>query len=98
MDQDPVWDLLSKDAQAHPVSPSPWFAVRTAALAAPRSRWLSPLSRWLLPVPLAALAAVAVLTIHGLHAPKSVSGQETYVSTESEFEQHMEFLFASSND
>ena len=80
------------------MSPSPWFAVRTDALAAPRRRWLSPLSRGLLPIPLATLAAIAMLTIHGLHGPKSTSGQATYVSTESEFEQHMEFLFASSND
>jgi len=96
LENDPVWDLLSKDAAAHPVNPSPWFAARTAALATPRKRVFSPLMRWLLPVPLASFAALAMLTLHGLHAPGAAGSSRTYVSTESEFEQHMEFLFASS--
>lgn len=95
LERDPVWDLLSKDAVDHPVTPTPWFAARTAALATPRKRMFSPLMRWLLPVPLAALASVAMLLVQG-HGPGTVGSAGTYVSTEAEFEQHMEFLFASS--
>lgn len=94
LEQDPVWDLLSKDAANHPVTPSPWFAARTAAMATPRQRMFSPLMRWLLPVPLAALASVAMLLLQG-HGPGTVGSAGTYVSTEAEFEQHMDFLFAS---
>lgn len=94
LEQDPVWDLLSKDAKAHPVNPSPWFAARIAAFATPRTKGFPSLVRWLLPVPLAALAALAVFVLHG--GPGSVNHSGTYVSTEAEFEQHMEFLFASS--
>jgi hypothetical protein len=96
LEQDPVWDLLSRDAEDHPVIPSPWFAARTAALVTPRKRFFSPLMRWLLPVPLAGLAALAMLALHGGHGLGIMGTSGTYVSTEAEFEQHMDFLFASS--
>lgn len=97
LEKDPVWDLLSKDAADHPVIPTPWFAARTAALVTPRRRLFSPLMRWLLPVPLAAFAALVMLALNGAHGPGIIKSSGTYVSTESEFEQHMEFLFASSD-
>lgn len=96
IEHDPVWDLLSRDAAAHPVSPSPWFAARTAALATPRKKAFSRILRWLIPIPLAGLAALAMLTLHGGHGNGSRGSSGAYVSTEAEFEQHMEFLFASS--
>jgi hypothetical protein len=47
--------------------------------------------RWLIPVPVAAFAAFTALLIfsHG-----GIGRWGTYVSTEAEFEQHMELLFA----
>lgn len=91
MENDPVWDLLSKDASRHPVTASPWFAARTAALAVPRKHPLTSMLRWLIPVPVAAFAVFAALMIfsHG-----GIGRWGTYVSTEAEFEQHMELLFA----
>jgi hypothetical protein len=90
-ENDPVWDLLSNDASRHPVTASPWFAARTAALAEPRKHHLTSMLRWLIPVPVAAFAALAALLIFS-HGGIGRSG--TYVSTEAEFEQHMELLFA----
>jgi hypothetical protein len=90
-ENDPVWDLLSKDASGHPVTASPWFAARTAALAEPRKHPLTSMLRWLIPVPVTAFAALAALMIFN-HSGIGRFG--TYVSTEAEFEQHMEFLFA----
>jgi hypothetical protein len=94
---DPVWDLLSRDAVQHPVTPSPWFADRTAARAVPRKAPLGhliPVSlRWMLPFPAAALAMLAMLAIHGSH---SIGKSNMYVSSNAEFEQHMEFLCSSS--
>jgi hypothetical protein len=91
-ENDPVWDLLSKDASGHAVTASPWFAARTAALAEHRKHPLAPMLRWLIPVPMAAFAAFAALLIFS-HGGIGRSG--AYVSTEAEFEQHMELLFAS---
>lgn len=87
-ENDPVWDLLSKDASEHPVTVSPWFAARTASLAGPRKHPLASMLRWLIPIPVAALAALLILS-HG-----GIGRSGTYVSTEAEFEQHMELLFA----
>ena len=89
VEDDPIWDLLSKDASTHPVAASPWFAARTAALAEPRKHPLTSMLRWLIPVPVAALAALMLFN-HG-----GIGRFGTYVSTEAEFEQHMELLFAS---
>jgi len=88
LDTDPVWDLLKKDASAHPVSPSPWFAARTAALVREQSPAAGFLRRWMIPIPFAALAAV-VLAVH-FAAP--VTKQGGFVSSDEEFEQHMELL------
>lgn len=94
-ENDPVWDLLTRDRKTHPVVPSPWFATRTVALArsSTRSRrpaWL----RFLLPIPLAGVAALILLAtrvvpIAGTHIDSS------FVSSEEGFEQNMEMLFAS---
>ena len=88
LEKDPVWDLLRKDATAHPVSPSPWFAARTAALLREQAPAHGFLRRWMIPIPFAALAAV-VLALH-LAAPLPKQGG--FVSSEEEFEQHMELL------
>jgi hypothetical protein len=96
MDQDPLWDLIRRDAVAHASvqNPSPWFATRTVAKAReiPQSHRIltapSFLRRLLLPIPLAGLAALLVFALH--LETKSSSG--TFVSSEAEFEQHMEML------
>jgi len=91
VENDPVWDLLSKDASTHPVTASPWFAQKTASLAEPRKHPLTSILRWLIPVPIAAFAALAALMAFN-HGGIGRSG--SYISTEAEFEQHMELLFA----
>jgi hypothetical protein len=48
--------------------------------------------RWLIPVPMAAFAALAALLIFSYGG---IGRSSAYVSTEAEFEQHMELLFAS---
>ena len=88
-ENDPVWDLLSKDASGHAVTASPWFAARTAARAEHRKHPLAPMLRWLIPVPMVAFAALLIFS-HG-----GIGRSGAYVSTEAEFEQHMELLFAS---
>jgi len=89
-ENDPVWDLLSRDARAHPVASSPWFATRVAAkaLATPQRCRRSPslLLRWLIPIPLACSALLAVVAWN--HSRDA----------EEKFEQHMEFLASSSYD
>jgi hypothetical protein len=86
-DKDPVWDLLKRDATSHPVTPSPWFATRTAALIHKQVPAFGFLRRWMIPVPFAALGAI-VLVLHTA-APTSKGG---YISSEEDFEQHMELL------
>lgn len=86
---DPVWDLLARDAAAHPILPSPWFATRVSAhvlaedRTAPSRQWI----RWFLPVPIAAAFLAAV----GLW-------QFERQASEERFEQHMEYLASSSYD
>jgi hypothetical protein len=95
VENDPVWDLLSKDASTHPVTTSPWFAQRTAALAEPGKNPLTSILRWLIPVPIAAFASFAALAALMAFNHGGIGRFGTYVSTEAEFEQHMELLFAS---
>ena len=87
---DPVWDLLSRDAAAHPAVPSPWFATRVAAqaLATPQKGNRSPflLLRWMIPVP---LACSALITLAAWNHSRNA---------EEKFEQHMEFLASSGYD
>jgi hypothetical protein len=89
-ESDPVWDLLSRDARSHDVSPSPWFATRVSAmaLATPQDGRRSPVSllRWLIPIPLACSALLAV-----------AAWNHSRISEE-KFERHMEFLASSSYD
>jgi len=95
---DPLWKLLSADAKAHPIAPSPWFAARTVAQARKRGQWniKSLLFRWLLPIPLAGLASVALIVSHGTGSQDLLSSEKaraySYVSSDSDFEQHMNLL------
>ncbi|MEI6081977.1 MAG: hypothetical protein WCR44_06070 [Verrucomicrobiota bacterium] len=93
---DTLWNLLSADAKAHPIVSSPWFAARTLAQvrAHRQSNTKSLLFRWLLPIPLAGLAAVALLALHGVGSQNLLGFGKagTYVSTDSEFEQDMDLL------
>ena len=91
-DQD--WDLLARDAAAHPVEPSPWFAARTAALVQPREKSRFALLRWILPLPLplTALAAMLFVTLQSNHQPVAT---DPSVASEERFEHNMEMLFAS---
>jgi hypothetical protein len=90
LEKSPVWDLLAADAAAHPVNPSPWFSTRTVAQAcSQRQGSMSVLFRWLIPIPIAVLVALAFLPIHGFGV------HNAYVSSDSEFESHMEFLSSS---
>ena len=95
---DTLWNLLSADAKAHPIAPSPWFAARTVAQVRPNGQWntRSLLLRWLMPIPLAGLALVALLFSQGVGVQNlkdfGKSGAYSYVSTDSEFEQHMDLL------
>jgi hypothetical protein len=96
--------LLKRDAAAHPVQESPWFASRTAGIARslPQDQGskFSSLSifltgkrlRWLLPLPLAGLAALALFCSHQGLLPTS---SRAFSSTESDFEQHMEMIASS---
>jgi len=98
-DQEPLWNLIRTDSAAHTAahSPSPWFATRTVAkaLSTPQSHGIlttpSFLRRILLPIPLAGMAALLFFAMHVTQ--KSSSG--TFVSSEAEFEQHMEMLVSS---
>lgn len=96
LEKSPVWDLLSADAAAHPSNPSPWFVTRTVAQARShrqrRSRSL--FFRWLMPLPLAGLAALAFLTLHGLGI-HGLGKSGAYVSSDSDFEEHMELMSTS---
>jgi len=97
---DSLWSLLSADAKAHPIAPSPWFAARTVAQARAitQGQWNTRalLLRWLMPIPLAGLALVALLFSQGVGLQNLKDfgklGADSYVSTDSEFEQHMELL------
>lgn len=95
MEADPLWDLLRKDAQAHPISPSqaysPWFAARTTALIHKQVPATGFFRRWMIPIPFAALGAV-VLTLH-FAAP--LTKPNAFISSEEEFEQHIELLASS---
>jgi hypothetical protein len=93
--EDPVWELLSKDAASRPIVCSPWFAAHTAGLAVGLTQSGRPplgfqrILRWLLPLPLAGVAALLILTAQdALHLEKSCP----FVSTEEEFERNMELL------
>jgi hypothetical protein len=86
-ENDPVWDLLKSDATAHPVIPSPWFAARTAALIHKQTPVFGFLRRWMIPIPFAALGLI-ILALHTA-TPISKGG---YISSEEDFEQHMELL------
>ena len=105
--QDPVWDLLAKDAKVYPVEEPDWFATRITAMAlqtpqqSARFGGLSFHLKWWMPIPLAGVAALALL----LHAATpaltpsldSNSPEHSLVSNTSEkmFEQHMEMLASS---
>jgi hypothetical protein len=97
-ERDPVWDLLSKNASPYSVTPSPWFAARTAAKARgiPQSHsylfGIHQLRRWLLPIPLAGVACLMFLTLHHPATLKSFPTIPTTASSEEEFEQHMALL------
>lgn len=96
--RDALEQLLAKDAQTYPVQDAPWFATRAAALAREipqqgRGFLLSAVSlrlRWLLPIPLAGIAAFALLVMQ--HAAPSASHLGAFNSSESEFEQHIEMV------
>lgn len=91
--RDQVWDLLARDAVAHPVEPSPWFAARTAALVEPREKSSRlHLLRWILPLPLTALAAMLFVTLQPDHQPTAT---DSSLTSEERFEHNMELLFAS---
>ena len=94
--EDVLARLLTKDARSYPVQASPWFASRTAALAREVFQQkkggfflssASPRLRWLLPVPLAGLAAFALLMMQ-----HTASHSGIFNSSESEFEQHIEMV------
>jgi hypothetical protein len=96
LDKDPVWDLLLQGRQDP--RPSPWFAVRTEAMAratpqSGTSSWkdvLRRLPRWILPIPIAGLACLAILTARH---PKDRGSVTTAASlSEEAFEQHMNLL------
>jgi hypothetical protein len=97
LQHDQLWDLLSSDAEVHPVAPSPWFAARTVAKARSLGQWRTRalLFRWLMPIPLAGLAAVALLSLHGIGTPGSSLSSNTYISSNSDFEAHMELMSSS---
>jgi hypothetical protein len=106
-EKDAVWHLLAEDAKAHPIEESSWFAARTTAKALDTAQYKTAQSRglfsrvsftlpdlrWLMPLPLAGVVAVTLLLIQ--HGPLS-SHSQTFSSSESEFEQHME-MFASND-
>ena len=94
---DHLWNLLAADAKVNPVTPSPWFAARTVAQARTLGQWRTRtlLFRWLMPIPLAGLAAVALLSLHGIGTPGSSLSSNTYISSNSDFEDHMELMSSS---
>ena len=107
VEKDPVWDLLSKDATTYPVKESAWFAARTAAMAqqTPQgSSFISGISthlRWWISVPVAGVAAIALLLHTGnpLATTSKLSQSSPAIvtanSAETMFEQHMEMLASS---
>jgi hypothetical protein len=101
---DPLWNLLAQDAKAFPLADrmksSTWFATRTAALAlqTPQkesffTKFPSGFSaiRWWMPIPLAGVAALALLL-----SPHGTPQKDSPLLSEAEFEQHMELIV--SND
>ena len=88
-EKDPLWELLVRDAKAHPVVPSPWFATRVVAkaLATPQLGQRSfHLLRWLVPVPVACSTLLALAAWN--HSREA----------EEKFERHMDFMASSSYD
>jgi hypothetical protein len=84
-------DLLREDAARHPVEVSPWFAARTTALATASRRKGRLWSRWFLPIPLAALCALVLVSVHNGGFPYLTGISAT---SEAQFEQDMELLIA----
>jgi len=96
-EDDLIWNLLAADAKAHPIAPSPWFATRAVAQVRRRGQWsiIALLLRWLMPIPLAGFAVVALLSLQGVgHQNPRDFGKtgSSYVSSDSDFEQHMDLL------
>lgn len=83
--------LLRQDASLHPVRVSPWFAARTTALASATRRPGRLWNRWFLPVPLAALCALVLLSVHNGGLSHLTGGATV---SETQFEQDMETLIA----
>lgn len=99
-ESDPVWKLLSAEFRRNPAPSSEWFAVRTVAKAMAggqiqaETTWFSRNLRWLLPLPLAASLGIALLAIHRENPLKegNISPSSSFVSSQEEFEEHMELL------
>ena len=99
-ESDPVWKLLSAEFRRNPAPSSEWFAVRTVAKALAggqiqaETTWFSRNLRWLLPLPLAASLGIALLAIHRENPLKegNISPSSSFVSSQEEFEEHMELL------
>jgi len=99
-ESDPVWKLLSAEFRRNPAPSSEWFAVRTVAKAMAggqiqaETTWFSRNLRWLLPLPLAASLGIALLAIHREKPLKegNISPSSSFVSSQEEFEEHMELL------
>jgi len=97
---DPVWKLLSAEFRLNPAPSTEWFAVRTVAKAMAggqiqaETTWFSRNLRWLLPLPLAASLGIALLAIHRENPLKegNISPSSSFVSSQEEFEEHMELL------
>jgi hypothetical protein len=97
---DPVWNLLSQEFRHTPPPPTEWFAVRTVAKAMATGQnqaeetWLSRNLRWLLPLPLAASLCIVLLAVHRGQPLQEgiVSPSSSFVSSQEEFEEHMELL------
>ncbi len=97
-DHDPLWDLIRRnETHVSSIEPSSWFVTRTVAkaLSTPQSRGIlltsSFIRRIFLPIPLAGIAALLFFAVHVTQ--KCSTG--SFVSTEAEFEQHMEVLVSS---
>ena len=84
-------DLLRRDAAENPLEVSPWFAARTTALASATRRPGRFWNRWFLPVPLAALCALVLLSVHNGGLTHLTGGSTI---SDSQFEQDMELLIA----
>lgn len=100
-ESDPVWKLLSSEFRRNPAPSTEWFAVRTVAKAMAggqiqaETTWFSRNLRWLLPLPLAASLGIALLAIHRenpLQEGGNVAPSSSFVSSQEEFEEHMELL------